>query len=87
MSLIRDGQPLRVVHTRKNTKLEDWKAIVREIAAKDNVDLSNVSNLAFKHAWEGEDTPVSFVTIVKLMNERAARSKMMKDIKARSDDR
>lgn len=77
MSLINNGESLRIVHTRKNTTLKDWVAMVIKLADEQGVDLSNTVDLAFKHAWEGEDTPVSFVTTVKLMNDHAKRRAMM----------
>lgn len=81
-----DGKNLRVVHTRKNTTLEEWKVLVEQIAKESGVDLSKVTKLGYQHAWESEDTPISFVTIVKLINDRAARSSLMKKLKEEYPD-
>lgn len=82
MSLINSTATKRVVYTRINTTLADWTAMLLDLCKAEDIDITNLRTIAIKHAWEGEDTPRSFATSLKLMQDRAARTALMKKIKA-----
>lgn len=68
----------RVVHTRINTSLEDWKRMLLEEVDRMKVDRSFLRPLAIQHAWEIGDTPISYATILRNMQNQRARNIAMK---------
>lgn len=73
----------RVVHTRKNTTLADWTAMVLEEFAKLGVDPASVSALRMKHAWEGGDTTMGWAQHVWHNNKLRARTILVKSMNKR----
>lgn len=69
-----DNSGRRVVYTRDNTTLEEWKKLLLAESKIKNVDMSVVKPLAIQHAWEIGDTPISFAAILKLMQDRRERT-------------
>lgn len=57
---IEEKRPTSIVYTRKNTTLEDWKAMV--VVELTNRKASNLvlDRLGALHAWEGDATPSSY---------------------------
>lgn len=64
-------RPVAVVHTRKNTPLEEWKKMVVTELIKLSADNLVLHPLAALHAWEFDATPGSYA--YTLWN-RAARA-------------
>ena len=79
MSLIREGDgSKRVVHTRDNTTLEEWKKLLMVHLDEMKVDKSVLRPLSMQHAWEIGDTPISYAAILKIMQDRRVRQESMK---------
>lgn len=68
----------RVVHTRINTSLEDWKKLLMVEVDRMGVGHDWLKPLAIQHAWEIGDTPISYATILKNMQNQRARNIAMK---------
>ncbi len=78
MSLIKTDGVRRVVHTRDNTSFEDWKKLLMVEMDTMGVDKSVLRPLAMQHAWEMSDTPISYATILKIVQDRMERKRSMK---------
>lgn len=65
--------PLRTVHTKLNTSLADWTAMLIEEIKTRKIDGSKITKLAARHAWEHEYTPLGYAIAVQHMNDRAIR--------------
>jgi hypothetical protein len=68
----------RIVHTRVNTSLADWRALVLTEYAKLGVDPASVTALREQHAWEGGDTTAGWAQHVWHNNKLRARTKELK---------
>ena len=68
----------RVVHTRINTSLEDWKKLLMVEIERMKIDKDLLKPLAVQHAWEIGDTPLSYAAILKVMQNQRARNMAMK---------
>lgn len=71
-------QGKRVVHTRDNTTLEEWKKLLMVHLDAMNVDKSVLRPLSMQHAWEMSDTPISYAAILKIMQDRRIRNEILK---------
>lgn len=81
----KDKGQRRVVHTRINTSLEDWKKLLLVEVDKMGVERSFLKPLSVQHAWEMGDTPVSYATVLKNMQNQRARNIAMKATNYASD--
>lgn len=61
-----------IIHTNANTGFEEWKQLMLEECARRGFDPSKLRPLTIKHAWEGGDSPASFVIIEMRKMEWAA---------------
>ena len=71
MSLIKNQR--NIVHTNKNTTLENWKLLCTAEFVKRGFKQINPGNLRMQHAWEGGDTPygwVDFLNRQKILQDR-----------------
>ena len=57
---IEEHNPRKVVHTRKNTTLEDWKGMVNAESLRTHYE-GSFRPLELLHGWEFDETPYSFV--------------------------
>jgi len=65
-----------IVHTNKNTTLENWKLMCTAEFVKRGYEQINPGNLRMQHAWEGGDTPygwVDFLNRQKILQDRNAQ--------------
>lgn len=74
MSLIKTDGTKRVVYTRENTSFEEWKKLLMIELDAMKVDKSFLRPLSMQHAWEMNDTPVSYAAILKVMQDRRQRN-------------
>jgi hypothetical protein len=64
--------PPRIVYTRKNTPLAEWKVMLKEEMIKLDLDFNDHPSLSMLHAWEHDDTPRNYAMSVKQMIARRA---------------
>jgi hypothetical protein len=71
---VEEYTPRCVVHTRKNTTLEDWKGMVNAETFRVRYE-SSFRSLELLHGWELDETPYSFVQrYVSRARKEAARA-------------
>ena len=69
---------IRIVHTRANTPLEDWKQLVRTELENSDVVFGSLNPLTLLHAWEMGDTPYAFAYTQKDQLKRRLNRAMIK---------
>jgi hypothetical protein len=82
-SLITGSRPQRIMHTLKNTTMPIWIGMVTEAFRQRAYDPGKVTKLALKQAWEGGDTPMSFVDREIFRQRREIRNTEVKRLNDR----